>query len=220
MPFPDSLAWDERGLLPAVVQDADTGVVLMVAWMNRDAFERTRETGYAHFYSRSRQALWKKGETSGNVLAVRELRVDCDADTLLVRAQPAGPTCHTQATSCFFHAEDVDDDGPPAPAATILDRLERVLLARRDDASPAKSYTRSLLDGGASKIGGKIREEAGELVDELPAGERKAVVHETADLLFHVLVGLVARDIPAGDVWSELERRFGVSGHDEKAARK
>jgi phosphoribosyl-AMP cyclohydrolase / phosphoribosyl-ATP pyrophosphohydrolase len=209
-------AWDDRGLAPAIVQDADTGAVLMLAWMNADAWRLTRETGEVHFWSRSRGALWKKGETSGNVLRVAELRIDCDDDAILVKARPAGPTCHTGRTACFFHRDADDDDG--APPAHIVDRLEQVLLARKSSTAE-KSYTRSLLEAGMPKILAKIAEEHGELAAELPAGERADVVHETADLLFHVMVGLVARDIPAADVWRELGRRFGVSGHDEKAAR-
>src|SRR5262245_29060850 len=136
-------AWDERGLLPAVVQDAATGAVLMVAWMNAEAFERTRATGEAHFWSRARQALWRKGEAYGNGLRVVELRIDCDAATLLVRAPPAGPTCHTGKTSCFFRILDgdppVEDEGvPPARGAAIVDRLEQVLIARRDHATGEK----------------------------------------------------------------------------------
>ena len=217
MPLPEP-AWDDRGLVPAIVQDADTGAVLMLAWMNADAWRLTRETGEVHFWSRSRGALWKKGETSGNVLRVAELRVDCDHDAVLVKARPAGPTCHTGATACFFHRDGdaPDDDG--APPAHVVDRLEQVLLARKQ-ATAQKSYTRSLLDAGMPKILAKIAEEHGELAAELPAGERAEVVHETADLLFHVMVGLVARDIPVADVWRELGRRFGVSGLDEKAAR-
>lgn len=215
MPLPEP-AWDAAGLAPAVVQDADTGAVLMLAWMNAEAWRLTRATGEVHFWSRSRAALWKKGETSGNVLRVVELRVDCDDDAILVKARPAGPTCHTGRTACFFHAAGDDDDG--APPAHIVDRLERVLLARRD-ATAQRSYTRSLLEAGMPKILAKIAEEHGELAAELPAGERAKVVHETADLLFHVMVGLVARDIPVAEVWRELGRRFGTSGHDEKAAR-
>jgi phosphoribosyl-ATP pyrophosphohydrolase/phosphoribosyl-AMP cyclohydrolase len=214
--------YDERGLVPCVVQDAATGTVLMVAWMNAEALRLTRETRSAHFWSRSRQAMWKKGETSGNTLAVVELRIDCDADTVLVRARPAGPTCHTGTTSCFFHTDDgPDDDGvPAAEGAAILARLESILVARRDAATPEKSYTRSLLDAGMPKILAKIAEESGELAAELPAGDAKKVVHETADLLFHVMVGLTARRIPIADVFAELARRFGTSGHVEKAARK
>lgn len=217
---PADWTWDERGLIPAVVQDAATGVVLMVAWMNLEAYQATRESGLAHFYSRSRKRLWKKGETSGNTLAVIEMRIDCDLDTLLVRAHPAGPTCHTGTTSCLFRTVDGNrDDGPPAARAAIVDRLEQVLLARKHSDADA-SYTRSLLDKGAPKILAKIAEEHGELAEELPDGDASKVVHETADLLFHVMVGLVWRDIPIADVWAELERRFGQSGHEEKASRR
>ena len=135
---------------------------------------------------------------------------------ILVRARPHGPTCHTGRAACFFHTDDGVDEA--APAAHVVDRLERVLQARRS-ATAGKSYTRSLLEAGMPKILAKIAEEQGELAAELPAGDPAKVVHETADLLFHVMVGLVARDIPGADVWRELGRRFGVSGHDEKAAR-
>lgn len=211
--------FDERGLIPCIVQDAERGTVLMLAWMNAEALRLTRETGVVHFWSRSRQALWKKGETSGNTLALVELRVDCDRDTILVRARPAGPTCHTGATACFFHKDDgPDDDG--VPAVTILEQLDRVLQARRDSSSGEKSYTKSLLDKGMPKILEKIAEESGELAAELPAGPDDKVIHETADLLFHVMVGLTARKIPIERVLAELSRRFGTSGHVEKAARK
>ena len=214
-------AWDDRGLVPAIAQDATTGTVLMMAWMNREALERTRATGEAHFWSRSRQALWRKGETSGNTLAVVEVRIDCDADTILLRCQPAGPACHTGKTACFFRTIDGPGEGPEDEAAPghVLAALERVLIARRDGATADKSYTRSLLDAGFPKILAKIAEEHGELAAELPAGADEAVVHETADLIFHVMVGLVARRIPVDDVWRELARRFGVGGHVEKASR-
>lgn len=211
-------AWDDRGLVAAVVQDADRGVVLMLAWMNAEAWRLTRETGEVHFWSRSRQALWKKGETSGNTLRVVELRVDCDADAILVRARPAGPTCHTGADACFFHAEPADDDG--APPAHVLDRLAAVIAARKQ-ATAQKSYTKALFEAGMPKILAKIAEEHGELAAELADDvvPRDKIVYETADLLFHVMVGLAARDVAVADVWRELGRRFGVSGHDEKAAR-
>jgi phosphoribosyl-ATP pyrophosphohydrolase/phosphoribosyl-AMP cyclohydrolase len=192
----------------------------MMAWMNREALERTRASGEAHFWSRSRQALWKKGETSGNTLRVVELRIDCDADTILVRAEPAGPACHTGKTACFFRTLDGPEEGvDDAAPGHLLAALERVLIARRDQASAEKSYTRSLIEGGFPKILAKIAEEHGELAAELPDGEAADVVHETADLIFHVLVGLVARRIPVDDVWRELARRFGIGGHVEKASR-
>jgi phosphoribosyl-ATP pyrophosphohydrolase/phosphoribosyl-AMP cyclohydrolase len=215
--FPDP-AYDAAGLVPCVVQDADRGVVLMVAWMNAEALRLTRETREVHFWSRSRQALWKKGETSGHTLAVVELRIDCDRDTVLVRAKPAGPACHTGKTTCFFVTDDDrEDDG--VPAVTILDRLDAILAARRDATTGEPSYTRSLLDAGMPKILAKIAEEHGELAAELPAGDDAKVIHEAADLWFHVMVGLTARRIPVERVLAELARRFGTSGHVEKASR-
>ncbi|HEX3760349.1 MAG TPA: bifunctional phosphoribosyl-AMP cyclohydrolase/phosphoribosyl-ATP diphosphatase HisIE [Kofleriaceae bacterium] len=212
--------YDERGLVPCIVQDAVTDVVLMLAWMNAEALRLTRETGAVHFWSRSRQALWKKGETSGHTLAVAEIRIDCDLDAVLVKARPAGPTCHTGATSCFFHrdadGDDAVDDGPAPP---ILHRLAQVIEARRA-ATAENSYTRSLLAAGMPKILAKIAEEHGELAAELPAGDDAKVIHETADLVFHVMVGLAARRIPIEAVFAELTRRFGTSGHVEKAQRK
>jgi phosphoribosyl-ATP pyrophosphohydrolase/phosphoribosyl-AMP cyclohydrolase len=216
--------YDERGLVPCIVQDATTDVVLMLAWMNAESLRLTRETGKVHFWSRSRQALWQKGETSGNTLTVVEIRIDCDLDTVLVRAQPAGPTCHTGATSCFFHRDDADGDGgrdatDDGPALPILLRLARIIDARRDSTAET-SYTKSLLVAGMPRILAKIAEEHGELAAELPAGDDAKVIHETADLLFHIMVGLGARRIPIEAVLGELARRFGTSGHVEKARRK
>ncbi len=211
-------AYDDKGLVPCVVQDADRGAVLMVAWMNAEALQRTRETGIVHFWSRSRQALWKKGETSGNTLELVELRGDCDQDCLLARVRPAGPACHTGAPACFFELDDGGhDDG--IGAVTVLERLDRILVERRDSATAEKSYTKSLLAAGMPKILAKIAEEHGELAAELPSGPEDKVVYEAADLLFHVMVGLTARGIAFEKIEAELARRFGTSGHTEKAAR-
>lgn len=221
------IQWDERGLVPAIVQDRDTQAILMLAWMNREALEATLATGVVHFYSRSRQELWKKGETSGNTLALVDVRTDCDSDAILVTAVPAGPTCHTGTRSCFYKelasappiALHAEDQGPRGAASAIVESVYRVMCERRDSASPEQSYTRSLLDKGFPKIEAKIAEESGELLEVLAEGEAGKIVHETADLLFHVLVGLCARGIEPAALWTELQRRFGVGGHVEKAAR-
>ena len=214
--------YDDRGLVPCVVQDAERGTVLMMAWMNAEALRLTRATGVVHFWSRSRGALWKKGETSGNTLELVELRSDCDGDTLLALVRPAGPACHTGKPTCFFRREagsdTIEDDG--LPPITVLDRLDRLLAARRDSATAEHSYTKSLLDAGMPKILAKLAEEHGELAAELPAGDNVDVVHEAADLLFHMMVGLTARRIPIDRVLAELGRRLGTSGHVEKASRK
>jgi phosphoribosyl-AMP cyclohydrolase / phosphoribosyl-ATP pyrophosphohydrolase len=214
--MPAEPMYDERGLVPCIVQDALSGTVLMLAWMNAEALALTRTTQVVHFWSRSRQSLWKKGETSGNTLALVELRLDCDRDCVLARVTPAGPTCHTGTTSCFFTTDAGREDDGVAP---ILARLEAILAARRDSASPDKSYVKSLLAAGMPKILAKIAEEHGELAAELPGVDDAHTVHEAADLLFHVMVGLTARRISIDAVLAELERRFGTSGHVEKASR-
>lgn len=220
----DTIEWNERGLAPAVVSHVDTGAVLMLGWMNREALDRTEQSGQVHFFSRSRQALWRKGETSGNTLDLVELRIDCDADAILVVARPHGPTCHLGEASCFFrYVEDgnIDrDPGPRGAPAAIIDRVYSVLELRRG-APAGKSYTAQLLAGGVQTICDKIDEEAGELIEELRAeADPKKVVHETADLIYHVLAGLLAAEVEPKLVWAELSRRFGVSGLQEKAARK
>lgn len=210
--------FDEAGLVPCIVQDADRGAVLMMAWMNAEALELTRATGIVHFWSRSRGTLWKKGETSGNTLALVELRGDCDRDCLLARVRAAGPACHTGTPTCFFdHDDGSTDDGIGAP--TVLERLDATLIARRDSATAEKSYTKSLLAAGVAKIVSKIIEEAGELNVELLAGPDDKVIYEAADLLFHLMVGLTARGIPFTKIQAELARREGVSGHTEKMSR-
>jgi phosphoribosyl-ATP pyrophosphohydrolase/phosphoribosyl-AMP cyclohydrolase len=188
-------------LIPAVVQHHATGHVLMVAYMNDEALRLTCETGQVHFWSRSRKRLWKKGESSGNTLRLVELRLDCDHDCLLVRADPAGPACHTGQATCFF--SDTDGGAP----AGMLDQLYRTILERKQGATSAKSYTRSLLNAGMGKIIGKIVEECGELCAELPEGSKDRLISECADLFYHVLVGLGAREVDPNLVLLELARR-------------
>jgi phosphoribosyl-ATP pyrophosphohydrolase/phosphoribosyl-AMP cyclohydrolase len=206
--------FDARGLVPVVVVDALTGEVRMVAYADEHALARTRETGLATFFSRSRSATWVKGETSGNTIGVRQVLLDCDADCALYVADPTGPSCHTGAPSCFFR----DADGRDATGAPLLSRLARVVEARTADPA-ARSYTRSLLDGGAERIGAKLREEADELARAIDAETPERVASEAADVLFHLVVGLSSRGVAIRDVLSVLDRRFGTSGHDEKAAR-
>jgi phosphoribosyl-ATP pyrophosphohydrolase/phosphoribosyl-AMP cyclohydrolase len=221
--FLDAVVFDPSGLCPVVAQEARTGMIRMVAWANREALELTASTKAAHFWSRSRQALWRKGESSGHTLAVRELRIDCDGDVILYLVDAEGPSCHTGATSCFYRraGEDgamVTDDGPPDPPAVVLARVAEVIAERRRT-RPDKSYVVSLLDAGLPKINRKIAEESGELIEALSENDAAHTAHEAADLLFHMLVGLEAAGVPPDRVFAELGRRFGVSGLDEKASR-
>lgn len=196
----------------------------MVAYANRAAVRLTLETGKATFFSRSRGELWEKGRTSGNVMRVASVFVDCDEDALVYLVSPEGPTCHTGAPSCFFRRARLGDDDAittvdeKVAPAIFLEQLEEVLEARKSSTAD-KSYVRSLYQGGAEKIGGKLREEAGELADALAREGVDRVTSEAADVLFHVMVALRARDIPVRAVLEELDRRFGTSGHDEKRAR-
>ncbi|WP_457652922.1 bifunctional phosphoribosyl-AMP cyclohydrolase/phosphoribosyl-ATP diphosphatase HisIE [Rhodocaloribacter sp.] len=197
---PDALDFDKGGgLVPAVVQDARTGRVLMLGYMNRAALERTLATGRVTFFSRSRRTLWTKGETSGHFLTVEEIRADCDRDTLLVRAVPAGPVCHTGADTCFDEANAPDD-------LAFLRRLEGVVRDRRAHPSEA-SYTSSLFREGVPRIAQKVGEEAVELVIEAMGDDAARFRGEAADLLFHLLVLFEAKGIPLDDVLATLRER-------------
>ena len=202
---PDELTFDDRGLIPAVVQEADTGEVLMVAWMDRAALDATLATGLSHFWSRSRQTLWRKGETSGHTQHVERVYVDCDADVLLVQVHQDGVACHTGHRTCFFRG--LDGDGEVAPPANMLERLEQTIASRK--ASPvAGSYVASLLAKGEAAVCRKIGEEATEVILAALGGEGdQRLVAETADLWFHTLVLLGARGIGVKDVLQELARR-------------
>jgi phosphoribosyl-ATP pyrophosphohydrolase/phosphoribosyl-AMP cyclohydrolase len=210
------LKTDAAGLITVVAQDARTGEIRMVAHADQAALERTIETGEAHFFSRSRGRMWRKGEESGNVLRVEQVWIDCDADAVIYLVVPHGPTCHTGQASCFFAPLHEGRGG--SRALPLLARLEDE-LERRRSATTAKSYTRSLLDGGAEKIGAKLREEADELARAIAGESDERVVSEAADVVYHLMVGLLHRGVSLADVETELARRFGVSGHDEKARR-
>jgi len=196
--IPDGLAFDAAGLIPVVAQDRASGDVLMVAWANAEALAKTAQTGLAHFWSRSRQALWQKGETSGNALRVVEARADCDGDTLLLVVEPLGPACHTGARTCF---------GEESPtAAGMLEELARVVAARAK-AAPEESYTARLLAKGPDQVLKKIGEEATEVVLAARVQSDERLTEETADLLYHLLVALHQRGLPLSRVMDELRRR-------------
>lgn len=209
------------GLIPAIAQDRLTGEIRMVAWMNQEALDRTLETRKATFFSRSRGALWTKGETSGNVLQVDRVVADCDADVILLLVDPAGPSCHTGRQNCFF--QELGGRGAlseePLSALPFTSELEQVIEAR-SHSSADKSYTRSLLEKGLPHMGDKIREEAEELSRALFEEADDRVLAEAADLFFHVLVGLRARGLGFRSVLEKLAARTTQSGHAEKASRK
>ena len=195
------------GLVPVVAQERRSGDVLMLAYADRDALARTLSTGEAHYYSRSRRAPWRKGESSGHVQRVVEVRLDCDGDAVLYRVDQTGPACHTGERTCF---STVLSEGEPVPGADPgghpLSRLATT-IARRAEARPDRSYTVQLLDRGVAKIAQKVGEEAVETVVAATAEDEARLTAETADLLYHLLVLLHARGVPLEQVWSELERR-------------
>ncbi|MFT7621502.1 MAG: phosphoribosyl-ATP pyrophosphohydrolase/phosphoribosyl-AMP cyclohydrolase [Myxococcota bacterium] len=204
-------------LIPAIAQDHRTGRVLMLAYMNDESLRLTLETGQAHYWSRSRQALWRKGETSGNTQRVIEARMDCDGDTILLLIEQSGPACHTNEPSCFFEALPGGEKVAPPPA-TAIERLGRTIHERRD-ASADSSWTARLLSRGLGKIVEKVREESEELAVALESESDERVISESADVLYHLLVGLEARGLDFEAVQHELARRFGTSGIEEKASR-
>jgi phosphoribosyl-AMP cyclohydrolase / phosphoribosyl-ATP pyrophosphohydrolase len=208
----DTLNFDDRDLIPVVTQDLETGEVLMLAYATREALHLTAQSGEAHYWSRSRGELWRKGATSGHTQTVEEVRVDCDGDAVLYRVRQVGPACHTGETSCFFRAAGATGLEAAAPAGHVLPRLER-MVAERERARPEGSYTTYLFDKGLDKILKKLGEETTETVIAAKNGDADELRAEVADLLFHLVVLLRERGLPMRDVWRELEGRFGVPAH-------
>ena len=197
----DELKFDEKGLICAIAQDYESGEVLMQAYMNLEAYEKTLETGYAHYYSRSRQKLWKKGEESGHLQEVVSVALDCDGDCVLLRVRQTGAACHTGNYSCFFNT--VKEGGA---GAEMLGRLQRVVEDRRDRPEEG-SYTCYLFEKGVDKIAKKTGEEAVELVIAAKNGDKEEIVGECADLFYHTLVLLANAGVKLSDVCAELEDR-------------
>ena len=207
--------FDQQGLLPAVVQDWLDGSVLMLGYMNQEAIAKTLATRRVHFWSRSRNRLWEKGEISGHTLSVKDFFIDCDRDTILVKAQAIGPTCHTGERACFFSR--LDEQGltngvkTQDAAGGILESVLRTIRDRRSHPQ-AGSYTTKLFDGGHDKILKKVAEEAGEVLLASKGGKKEEIVYEVADLMFHTLMVLGYHDLDLNEIYQELGKRFGKSG--------
>jgi phosphoribosyl-AMP cyclohydrolase / phosphoribosyl-ATP pyrophosphohydrolase len=199
----DSIRFDEDGLVPCVMQDASTGEVLTLAYMNEEALARTRETGAMHFWSRSRGELWKKGETSGNTMRVRALRYDCDEDALVALVDPAGPACHTGERSCFYRGDmqPVASEALPALERTIAERVAAAKAGRA-----AESYTAELF-GDPPRIGEKVREEADEVARAAAGESDERVSEEAADVLYHLAVLMASRGLKLADAFEVLNDR-------------
>lgn len=224
----EQLKFDKDGLLPCITQDAETGEVLMLAYMNVEAVENTLSTGKVHYYSRSRGKQWMKGESSGHVQIVREIRYDCDGDTLLIKIDQEGAACHTGRRSCFYSVWDGEqvaiNSEPEVDTAAIygeqdiLDAVYHVIQDRRRNPGE-KSYVHSLFTKGLDKILSKVGEEATEAAVAGKGGDRDEIVYEVADLFFHTLILLGYYDLPPERIYAELRRRFGLSGIEEKESR-
>ena len=206
----DSLKFDAAGLITTVVQHAHSGEVLMVAWMNRDALALTLQRHRLVFWSRSRQKLWEKGETSGHVLQLVSLAADCDHDTLLARALPAGPVCHTGSATCFGEADS---------GVGFLTRLQHI-IAERASESPESSYTARLLAAGTQRMAQKVGEEGVELALAATTDDRNKIIDEAADLLYHTLVLLRAKGLDLEDVTARLAERHQRSNNSSAGERK
>lgn len=208
------IAFGSDGLIPAIIQDVGSGEVLMLAYMNREALEKTLETGVSHFWSRSRQTLWRKGETSGHEQTVKEIRLDCDGDVLLLKVDQKGVACHTGERSCFYRKLQGDQlaeapTGNPLweeRRTTILQRVHDVIMDRKRNPQEG-SYTCSLFSAGQEKVLKKVSEEASEVLIASMQEDRSQVIYEVADLFYHVLVLLGFHDIPLTAIYDELQRR-------------
>ncbi len=230
----DIVKFDEDGLIPVVVQDFYNNQVLMVAYANKESLDKTLESGYAHYYSRSRKTLWKKGETSGHTQKIKQIFYDCDEDTILIKVEQKGAACHTNHRSCFYREFYRGQTREVEPVIDkefngilyntenkndILSQLYSILISRKRQL-PENSYTAELFKKGINKIAQKIGEESFEVIIAMKDEEVGDIIYESADLIFHLLVGLAYFDISPENVLKELERRFKISGTFEKKTRK
>jgi len=219
-----TIDWNKNPLIPAIAQEASTGEILMLAYMNEEAYNLTLSTGYAHYYSRSRQRLWKKGESSNHTQEIVDVLIDCDADTIVLKINQNGVACHTGRKSCFFTSVTqnkiiLEKEVDTTATYGIVDTLYHTILERKNAKESESSWTKKLLDDKALLLS-KINEEAGELATAIDKESDKQVIYEAADLLYHTLVGLASRDITPDRVKQELGSRFGTSGIVEKENRR
>jgi len=210
------------GLVPVIVQDIDTNEVLMLAYMNEEALNLTKQTGFAHYFSRSRNKIWKKGESSGHTQEVKDILIDCDNDTILLKVKQNGVACHTGRRSCFFTKLDTNEivlDKEKEIEYNFIDKLYHTLLDRKN-ANPETSYVSSLYHKGENSLLKKVAEEAAEFCFAVKDNDNKEIIYEAADLAFHTLIALALKNIHPEAVLEELKRREGLSGIEEKRNRK
>ncbi|PLY10070.1 MAG: bifunctional phosphoribosyl-AMP cyclohydrolase/phosphoribosyl-ATP pyrophosphatase [Arcobacter sp.] len=220
----ENIAWEKMdGLIPVITQDSTTNEVLMLAYMNKEALNLTISTKYAHYFSRSKQRIWKKGEESGHTQKIVEILLDCDNDTILIKVIQEGVACHTGRKSCFFTNLETNDIVSDVEVNTtnsysVLDNLYHTIQDRKND-DPKKSYTSKLLNGKENSMLKKIVEEAGEFTFAVKDNDTEEIVYEGADLVYHCMVALASKNISPDRIKQELARRFGMSGIDEKNSR-
>ncbi len=220
----EKIDWEKmQGLVPVVTQDASTKEVLMLAYMNKEALELSLSTNVAHYFSRSKQRIWKKGESSGHIQDIVEILLDCDDDTILLKVNQTGVACHTGRKSCFFTniksneiVSKVEVD--TSAAYGVIDTLYHTIQEKKNT-DPTKSYTAKLLQGEENSMLKKIVEEAGEFTFAIKDNDTQEIIYEAADITYHVLVALAGKNISPDRVKQELARRFGISGIEEKDSR-
>lgn len=218
-----NLDWQKNPIIPAIAQESKTNDILMLAYMNEEAYNLTLSTGYAHYFSRSKQRIWRKGESSGHTQKIDDILLDCDADTLILKIEQKGVACHTGRKSCFFTSalqgrEVLDKEVDTDAIYSVVDTLYHTILERKNAPDSAKSWTKKLLNDKALLLS-KIREEADEVCVAIDGESDEQVIYEAADLLYHALVGLGLRDISPDRVKQELTNRFDRSGIEEKENR-
>jgi phosphoribosyl-AMP cyclohydrolase / phosphoribosyl-ATP pyrophosphohydrolase len=221
----DTIDWQKiDGLIPVITQDNTTNEVLMLAYMDKEAVQLTLDTSYAHYFSRSKQRIWKKGESSGHTQAIKSIMMDCDNDTLLIKVDQEGVACHTGRKSCFFTdvttgntISDIEID--TTSAYGVIDTLYHTIQEKKND-DPKKSYTAKLLQGKQNSMLKKIVEEAGEFTFAVKDEDIEEIIYEGADLMYHCLIAMASKNISPDRVKQELSRRFGLSGIEEKNSRK
>lgn len=219
----DRVDWAKSELIPVIAQDAETNEVLMLAYMNREALELSMKSGLAHYFSRSKQRIWQKGESSGHVQRIKQCLLDCDSDTLLIKVEQEGVACHTGRPSCFFTDLQTGETTtePEVDSAVlygVIDTLYHTILERKNG-DPESSWTAKLFHKGENTILKKVVEEAGEFAFAVKDDDESEIIYEAADLTYHVLVALGYKNIAPDRITQELARRFGMSGIAEKASR-
>ena len=220
----EKIDWEKmNNLIPVITQDANTNEVLMLAYMDKEALDLTIKTKQAHYFSRSKQRIWKKGESSGHLQNVQNIMLDCDNDTLLLKVEQLGVACHTGRKSCFFTDLETNESISEVEVDTsssygVIDTLYHIIESRKND-DPQKSYTAKLLKGKENSMLKKVVEEAGEFAFAVKDNDEEEIIYEAADLMYHCLVAMSSKNINPDRVKQEIARRFGLSGIEEKNSR-